>query len=215
MTRKPVKATSNKPATRRGRPRSEEKARNILNAAMELFTRDGFEATSVDDIAAAGGVSKQTVYSHFGSKEDLFAVAISTNCTRSGIDAEEIDPDEPPESMLPELARRFVALITSEEAVAVNAICSVSRDSHPELGRLYYERGPVATVEAVADYLAAQHRAGRLRIDDPMDAAWQFLCMLKAETQMRSQFHLELPDEAEQRRYEAACVAMFLRAYAA
>ena len=215
MTRTP-KSTPKKPApVRRGRPRSKEKARLILNAAVERFTRQGFEATSVDDIAADAGVSKQTVYSHFGSKEDLFGVAISTKCKTSGIDPEDIDPDAPPEAMLPELARRFTALITSDEAVAVNAICSVSRDSHPELGRLYYERGPVATVEAVAAYLAAQDRAGRLRIDDPMDAAWQFLCMLKAETQMRSQFSLELPAEKEQRRYEAACVAMFLRAYAA
>ena len=97
----------------------------------------------------------------------------------------------------------------------MNAVCSVSCESHPELGRLYYERGPVATVEAVATYLEAQHRAGRLRIDNAGHAAWQFLCMLKAETQMRSQFHLELPDPAEQSRYEASCVAMFLRAYAA
>lgn len=215
MTRAPKK-TPNEPApARRGRPRSKEKARLILNAAIERFTSQGFDATSVDDIAADAGVSKQTVYSHFGSKEDLFGVAISTKCKTSGIDPEDIDLAAPPESMLPELARRFTALITSDEAVAVNAICSVSRDSHPELGRLYYERGPVATVEAVAAYLAAQQRAGRLRIDDPMDAAWQFLCMLKAETQMRSQFSLELPAEAEQRRYEAACVAMFLRAYAA
>jgi AcrR family transcriptional regulator len=215
MSTKPAQQSKNASATRRGRPRSEKKARNILNAATDLFTRNGFEATSVDDIAAAAAVSKQTVYSHFGSKEELFGVAISAKCKRSGIDAEDIDLQAPPEDMLPELARRFIALITSDEAVAVNAICSVSCESHPELGRLYYERGPVATVEAVAAYLASQNEAGQLRIEEPMHAAWQFLGMLKAETQMRAQFHLELPAAAEQERYVASCVTMFLRAYAA
>jgi hypothetical protein len=117
--------------------------------------------------------------------------------------------------MLPELARRFIALIISDEAVAVNAICSMSCESHPELGRLYYERGPVATVEAVAAYLASQNESGRLRVDEPLQAAWQFLGMLKAETHLRAQFHLDLPTEAEQGRYLASCVKMFLRAYAA
>ncbi len=114
----PRNAPHNAHGGRRGRPRSKAKARDILNAATELFTRNGFDATSVDDIAAAAGVSKQTVYSHFGSKEELFGVAISTKCKTSGIDPDEIDPDVPPEAMLPELARRFVALITSDEAVA-------------------------------------------------------------------------------------------------
>lgn len=215
MSRSPRKQSKNCLKARRGRPRSEEKARDILTAATELFSRNGFEATSVDDIAATAGVSKQTVYSRFGSKEDLFGVAISNKCKTSGIDPDDIDPSAPPEFMLPELARRFTALITSEEAVAVNAVCSASCETHPELGRLYYRRGPVATVEAVADYLEAQDRAGRLSIENPVHAAWQFLCMLKAESQLCAQFHLERPDEAEQRCYEASCVAMFLRAYAA
>ena len=51
-------------------------------------------------------------------------------------------------------------------------------------------------VPIVADGLAARDRAGRLGIDDPLHAAWQFLCMLKAEKS----------------RYAAFCVAMFLRA---
>lgn len=45
----------------------------ILEAAYELFYRDGFGGVGVDAIAAAAGVTKRTLYYHFGSKDDLIA----------------------------------------------------------------------------------------------------------------------------------------------
>ena len=208
--KKPVRSAG---ARGPGRPRSAEKQRRILDAATELFTRDGFEATSVDDIAALAGVSKQTVYSHFGSKEGLFGVSIATKCKTSGIDQDAIDPAAPPEQMLPEIARRFLGLVTSEEAIRVHAVCSVNRESHPELGRLFFENGPLETVRVVADYLASQHAAGRLQIDEPEQAAWQFLCMLMAESSYRADLGLPAISAARQREYEQSCVDVFLRAY--
>lgn len=197
----------------RGRPRSEEKRKKIMAAAMELFTDHGFDGTSVDDIASKAGVSKQTVYSNFGCKETLFGIAVSTKCKQSGIDPESIDPEAPPEIMLPEMATRFLDLINSREAVRVHAVCCASAETHPELGRIYYERGPKQTVKAVADYLEAQNELGRLNIENPKHAAWQFLCMLKAESQLTAQFNLDPVDPAEIRAYLEDCVAMFLRAY--
>ncbi len=211
-----TKTGSKKAATPRGpgRPRSVEKKRRILAAATELFTRNGFEATSVDDIAAQAGVSKQTVYSHFGSKEGLFGVSIANKCRSSGIDAEELDAEAPPEQMLPEIARRFVGLVTSDEAISVHTVCCASRESHPELGRLFFENGPLETVRVVSAYLAGQHRAGRLHVPDPEQAAWQFLCMLMAESKIRAEFDLPPITARKQRAYERACVDMFLRAFA-
>src|ERR1700758_4878354 len=51
---------------------SERKRAAIARAALTLFASDGYERTSVDAIAAEAGVSKRTVYSHFGDKESLF-----------------------------------------------------------------------------------------------------------------------------------------------
>lgn len=60
----------------RRRGRSAQKRLAILDAARELFTRDGYELTSVDAIAARAGVSKRTVYDHFGDKERVHSAVL-------------------------------------------------------------------------------------------------------------------------------------------
>lgn len=57
------------------RPRAEREVQ-MLDAAAELFARDGFHATSMDDIAAACGITKPMLYSYFGSKQGLRAAIV-------------------------------------------------------------------------------------------------------------------------------------------
>ncbi len=198
----------------RGRPRSEEKRRRILEAATRLFTEQGYEGTSVDDIAAAAGVSKQTVYSHYESKENLFGVAVSEKCKASGMDRSVIDMEQPPEVLVPDVARKFVDLLKSPEALRIYAICTSSTGSHPRISELFYRYGPKKTVDVFADYLRRQNDTGQLAVPDPDIAAWQFLCMLKGEAHMRAQFGLEPLSEDREQAYIDHCVAVFLRAYA-
>jgi AcrR family transcriptional regulator len=54
--------------------RTQETQKRLLDAAQEIFIRDGFEAAQLDAIAARAGRSKGAVYTHFKSKEDLFLV---------------------------------------------------------------------------------------------------------------------------------------------
>ena len=116
--------------------------------------------------------------------------------------------------MLPEIAWRFLQLVDSPEALRVHGICMANAESHPELGELYFEHGPLETVRATQAYLEAQVRAGRLRIERTDFAAWQFLCMLMAEQHMRMELGLPPLPEADVRRYADDCVATFLRAHA-
>src|SRR5512132_912369 len=64
----------------RGRPRvrmsGKERREQLLNVGRSLFAEKGFEATSVEEIAAKAGVSKPVVYEHFGGKEGLYAVVV-------------------------------------------------------------------------------------------------------------------------------------------
>jgi AcrR family transcriptional regulator len=52
--------------------RSERSQTQILNVALELFSHQGYRATSIRDIAAAAGVSTGNVYHHFPDKETIF-----------------------------------------------------------------------------------------------------------------------------------------------
>jgi AcrR family transcriptional regulator len=201
------------PSPGRGRPPSKKKREKILQAATELFTEKGFVNTNVEDIAVAAGVSKQTVYSHFGSKENLFAVAVDAKCKSSGIDEEFINMDDPPAEFLPQIARRFLKLMMSHEALRVYTVCTVSAETHPELGATFFEHGPLRTVEVLANYIVHQNQLGNLRTEDAHHAAWQFFCMLKAEAHMRLQFNLKPVKQTALESYVDSCVAMFLRAY--
>ncbi|MGL5860132.1 MAG: TetR/AcrR family transcriptional regulator, partial [Phycicoccus sp.] len=59
------------------RPSSVAKRRRLLEAAETVFVRDGYRGASVDEVAALAGVSKQTLYAHFGSKEALFVEVVT------------------------------------------------------------------------------------------------------------------------------------------
>lgn len=65
--------------------RTQETQARLLNAAEEVFVRDGYEAAQLDEIASTAGRSKGAVYTHFKSKEDLF-LALFEHRTRSYIE---------------------------------------------------------------------------------------------------------------------------------
>ncbi len=93
------------------------KAESILAAAKRAFLAAGFGAVSMDTIAREAGVSKATVYAHFGSKEELFGAVIERECEQyfDRFSAGELDPRDvrasltifgPPFSRAHSVARR-------------------------------------------------------------------------------------------------------------
>jgi len=72
------------------RPRSNEAHEKVLNAALGLFAERGIEATSMDSIAQASGVSKATIYNHWADKE---ALLLEVMLMVNGLDREPEDVD--------------------------------------------------------------------------------------------------------------------------
>jgi len=70
-----MKREADKPAKARGRPRSFDRD-EALERAMELFWRQGYEATSLADLTAAMGINPPSLYAAFGDKEHLFLAAV-------------------------------------------------------------------------------------------------------------------------------------------
>ena len=61
---------------RRKRMTGKERRQQLVEIGRELFAERGFDATSVEEIAARAGVSKPVVYEHFGGKEGVYAVVV-------------------------------------------------------------------------------------------------------------------------------------------
>jgi AcrR family transcriptional regulator len=71
-----IEAESIAPAPRRGRPRRADARTAIVEATLELLAERGFQAATMDAIAARAGVGKNTIYRRWSSKEELIADAI-------------------------------------------------------------------------------------------------------------------------------------------
>ena len=72
-SRKPpaAKVDSPAPRRRRGRPRTYE-PEVALGKALDLFRKEGFAATSLDDLSAATGMNRPSLYGAFGDKRELY-----------------------------------------------------------------------------------------------------------------------------------------------
>src|SRR5689334_24595590 len=66
----------------RVRMTGKERREQLLDIGRSLFAERGFEATSIEEIAARAGVSKPVVYEHFGGKEGLYAVVVDREMQR-------------------------------------------------------------------------------------------------------------------------------------
>lgn len=74
--------TSETSRTPRQRLAPEVRRRQVLDAAVAVFSADGFHGASMDAVAARAGVSKPLVYAHGGSKEELFAACLHREAER-------------------------------------------------------------------------------------------------------------------------------------
>lgn len=189
----------------------------VLEGARSIFMRDGFEGANVDDIAAAAGVSKATLYSYFPDKRILFVEVATRECQRQADEAEVlIDPTAPPEIVLPKAARRIIDFFVTEFGRAVFRICVAEADRFPELGQQFYESGPLLIRNRLAAYLNGAVARGELVIDDIYLAADQFAELCKADIFSSVCFGIRRDfSEADRARVADGAVSMFLARYGA
>jgi AcrR family transcriptional regulator len=200
-------------------PRSTKKRRAIVEAARALFLRKGYVATSMDEIAADAGVSKQTVYSHFADKEGLFT-QIVTAAVKEAADAVHAETLKLKESGdlhadLRKLARRQLALVMKPQILQLRRLAIAEADRFPDIGRAFYEQGParaIASIAAAFERLAAR---GELRFEDARLAAAQFNWLVMSIPLNIVMFLGEraLPSARDLTRFADAGVAAFLAAY--
>ena len=199
---------------RSGRPKSEEKRDAIRRAAAQLFLDNGLHRSTMDAVAAEAGVSKQTVYSHFRSKEELFAAVIAGKVEEYFLDATVCHPLGDLRTQLIELGRRFVDLIYDEEAVSMWRTVIAESVAHPEIADTFFEQGPRRVFAVLRELMAECGRRGLLQIDDPEEAAGFLVSLLRGHPHMEVLCNLSPPPPVKWRaRHVPLMIDRFLELY--
>lgn len=206
-------------ASKKGETRTENKHRAILAAATEIFLKSGYLGASMDEISALSGVSKQTVYAHFGSKEALF-VEIAGGMTDEASDAAHELPLEVAQGQdlaeyLLGYALRQLSVVLTPRIMQLRRLVIGEVGRFPELAQVLYERGPSRTMEALTHLFKRLTEQGRLQADDPARAATVFNWLIMAEPVNRAMLlgDTAIPTEDELRRHAVEGVRVFLAAY--
>ncbi len=199
----------------RGRPRSAEKTAAVLEAAAELFLEQGYIGTSMDQVARNAGVSKQTVYSHFSSKDQLFSAAVRHKL-------EDYFPEKAVgklsthtvETDLLAVGEAYGELMFNPESIAMFRLLTSAADHSSHLAQLFWDSGPQELLERLIDFLSAWEEKGALAFDDPEWAAMEFVSLIKGGLQFKLAIGLIEPLSAEEiRAHVKRCVTSFLRLY--
>jgi TetR/AcrR family transcriptional repressor of mexJK operon len=192
----------------------------IREAAAALFLEKGYQGTSMDDVAAAAQISKQTIYTHFASKEELFADLVLGNAERvegfvsslAGTLRSARDLD----SGMRDIARQYIRIVMRPEVLRLRRLVLGEVGRFPDLARTYYERVPGRVLDALAELFAELAAQGRMRVDDPAIAAQHFAWLTLGIPLDRGMFYPidETIKDVDMDRMADSATRVFLAAYA-
>ncbi|MGS0894452.1 TetR/AcrR family transcriptional regulator [Burkholderia stagnalis] len=194
---------------------TDRKRAAIIAAAIEEFLAAGYDATSMDRIAARADVSKRTVYNHFPGKEALFAAILHQlwDATLTG-SAPIYRDDVPLREQLLELLGRKLRLLNDEAFLSLARVAIGAAIHSPERARDMVERLGERE-EDMTVWVRTATAAGRLSVTDPVFAAHQLHGIVKAFA-FWPQVTMGQPPlgEPAQRKVAEAAADMFLAYYA-
>ncbi|HEY9667887.1 MAG TPA: TetR/AcrR family transcriptional regulator [Coleofasciculaceae cyanobacterium] len=154
---------------------SAEKTNAILDGAMQEFLANGYAATSMDKVAAAAGVSKATVYSHFQDKQGLFTALVQRlACKKEIFSLENLQSVQgDPASFLKRFAIGMLENVADDPQVLTFLRIIIGESGRfPELARAFVQNIEKPTLELLSQYFASHPE---LQLPDPEVAARMFV----------------------------------------
>jgi TetR/AcrR family transcriptional regulator of autoinduction and epiphytic fitness len=156
----------------------------ILDAAKVLFLTEGYDGVNLELIASNAGVSRQTLYNQFGSKEAIFRAMVHRHW-EAVTDAGSFLTDEAggladdPEAFFRNLATSILRFIKDHEQVAFTKLVIAEARHHPWIAEEFYRIGKGPLLEQFSSALRRMTDKGLLRCDNADLAARQFLGVLQ------------------------------------
>jgi AcrR family transcriptional regulator len=195
-----------------------DKREAILDAALAVFVREGYERASIDAIALEAGVSKPTVYAHLGSKEELFRTVMIGSADRSSAKILELLQTFPTtgrglRDRLVDVGYQVIDCQRSADGWALQRLLYAEAARFPDLFDTVVAHGGSKVTDALAGRLARLAHAGHLNLDDPMVAAAQFTALVSGDLPYLSALGTRDVSDKDLRRAVTAGVDTFLRAF--
>ncbi len=128
----------------------------ILRAARPVMLRDGLGGTTLDRVAAEGGIAKMTLYRHFPSKEALFQGLVTTMCQymREGFEnAPLADVRKSGADRLADELRAFTSALIEPDALALYRVIVADGWRFPDLARVFEQSGMRVIRRRIAELL--------------------------------------------------------------
>jgi TetR/AcrR family transcriptional regulator, mexJK operon transcriptional repressor len=128
----------------------------ILRAARPIMLRDGLGGTTLDRVAAEGGIAKMTLYRHFPSKEALFEGLVAATCEsmREGLEnAPAADTDKPIAMRLGDELSAFTSALIEPDGLALYRLIVADGWRFPELARVFDRSGMRVIRRRIAELL--------------------------------------------------------------
>ncbi|AZP10720.1 TetR/AcrR family transcriptional regulator [Undibacterium parvum] len=140
----------------------------ILEAAIAEFRQHGFEATSMDKIAATALVSKRTVYNHFASKDELFAAILMELWDSSAAQGDlNYQSERTVRAQLSDYLQRKMRLLCDPNFIDLARVAVAATIHNPERAREMVARLSQRE-EGIAAWMKAAQADGKLKPGDPV-----------------------------------------------
>jgi AcrR family transcriptional regulator len=154
----------------RGRPRSRRADAAILDTALEHLRSGGYADLSMEQVAAAAGVGKATIYRRYRNKADLASAALAS------ITADEFERAPIPDGTRDALIDHLLRFERGTGQVGLHVIASLLGErSDPELLELHRERVVRRGRARARSILRRGQERGEVRADANLDAAMEML----------------------------------------
>jgi TetR/AcrR family transcriptional regulator, mexJK operon transcriptional repressor len=203
--------------------RTARKRTAIVEAARAQFLAHGFAGTTMDQVAAAAQVSKQTVYKQFTDKAGLFtavfeaAIAEAEAVGQERLDRlVEVDDLEGLEEELFLFARDHLATVLQPHLIQLRRMVIAESGRFPVLAERWHEAAPIRGHVLLGEAIEQLHERGLLHAPSPLTAAEHLNYLILAAPMERAMFTGSGAPVGTRARHAAEeAVRVFLAAYAA
>ena len=203
------------PAPTRSR-RKEARPAELLAAALDSFVARGFAATRMEDIAAAAGVSKGTVYLYYPSKLAIFEALVRTNLLPNleRVEGMLAQLPGPASAQLRMVVAALEEIVSDPRRVAIPKLVVAEAGNFPDMARFYRREVVGRGIALIGGILARGMEAGEFRRIDPHLAARLFVAPILMAAIWQNTFAAVEDSPVPPRAVLSLHIEMFLRALA-